>query len=150
MPCQSWNEQTIGGVDDARERRIVPIFHDKADFMLRFIARFAIGVGGFWLAQRFVPGIGTDGWTSLVIAALLLGLANAIIRPVVVFITFPLTLLTLGLFLLVVNAAMLGLVAWVMPGLSGAGFVPAILGAIVIGVCSWIGDQLLREPGSRS
>jgi putative membrane protein len=117
--------------------------------MLRFLARFAIGVGGFWLAQRFVDGIDTNGWTSLVIAALLLGLANAIIRPVVVFITFPLTLLTLGLFLLVVNAAMLGLVAWVMPGLTVAGFVPALLGAIVIGVCSWIGDQLLREANTK-
>ena len=150
MQSQVWNEQRHVGIEGDREPRIVPIFQNKADLMLRFLARFAIAVGGFWLAQRFVDGIDTKGWTSLVIAALLLGLANAIIRPVVVFITFPLTLLTLGLFLLVVNAAMLGLVAWVMPGLTVAGFVPALLGAIVIGVCSWIGDQLLREPGARS
>ncbi len=113
--------------------------------MLRFIARFLFAVAGFWLAQRFVPGIAVHGWTSLVIGALLLGIANAVIRPVLVVITFPLTIITLGLFLLVVNAAMLGLVGWIMKGLEVGGFWPALFGALIIGAVSWLGDRLLGE-----
>ncbi|MFN3859490.1 MAG: phage holin family protein [Caulobacter sp.] len=110
-----------------------------------FLIRFAFAVAGFWLAQQFVPGIEAAGWTSLVIGALLLGIANAIIRPVLVVVTFPITFITLGLFLLVINAAMLGLVGWVMKGLVVDGFWPAFWGAIVIGVVSWIGDKLTAE-----
>lgn len=109
------------------------------------LIRFAFAVAGFWLAQRFVPGIEAAGWTSLVIGALLLGLANVIIRPILFVVTFPITFITLGLFLLVINAAMLGLVGWVMKGLVVDGFWPAFWGAIVIGIASWIGDKLTSE-----
>jgi len=80
----------------------------------------------------------------VLIAALLLGLVNAIVRPIVVLLTLPATLLTLGLFLLVVNAAMLGLVAYFLPGFSIDGFWPAFWAAILISIVSWIGVALFK------
>lgn len=117
--------------------------------MNRFLLQFAFSVGGFWLAQRFVPGIAVAGWPSLLIAAFLLGLVNAVVRPVLVVITFPVVFLTFGLFLLVINAATLGIVGWMMKGLTVAGFWPAFWGALIIGVCSWIGDRVAGEAGGK-
>lgn len=118
--------------------------------MIRFLLQFAFAVAGFWLAQRFVPGIAVSGWPSLVIAAFLLGIVNAIVRPVLVLLTFPIVFLTFGLFLLVINAATLGLVALVMQGLTVNGFWPALWGALIIGICSWVGDRVAGEATRRS
>ena len=113
--------------------------------MGRFIAKVIIAAIALWLASVIVPGIDHDGWTPLLLAGLLLGVVNAFVRPVVTILTLPITLLTLGLILLVVNAAMIGLVGWLIPGFEVDGLVPAILAAIVTGVVSWIGHGLLRE-----
>ena len=113
--------------------------------MARFLVQFLFAIAGFWVAQQWVPGISVHGWTSLVIAALLLGLANAIVRPILVVLTFPVVFLSFGLFLLVINAAMLGLVGWLMKGLTVDGFWPAFWGAIIIGIASWIGSKLVGE-----
>lgn len=113
--------------------------------MGRFIAKVIIAAIALWLASVIVPGIDYNGLTALLLAGLLLGLVNAFVRPVVTILTLPITLLTLGLFLLVVNAAMIGLVGWLIPGFEVDGLVPAILAAIVTGVVSWIGHGLLRE-----
>lgn len=113
--------------------------------MARFLVQFLFAIAGFWAAQEFVPGIAVHGWTSLVIAALLLGIANAIVRPILVLLTFPVVFLSLGLFLLVINAAMLGLVGLLMKGLEVNGFWPAFWGAIIIGIASWIGSKLVGE-----
>ena len=79
--------------------------------MIGFLLRVLIVMAGLWLASVLVPGIQIrDGWT-LLFAALVLGVVNAIVRPLIVILTLPITILTLGLFLLVINAAMLGLVA---------------------------------------
>jgi putative membrane protein len=78
------------------------------------------------------------------LAAVLLGVCNAVVRPVLVILTLPITLLTLGLFLLVVNAAMLALVAWMLPGFSIAGFGPALFGALIVSLTGIIGSSLLR------
>jgi putative membrane protein len=80
--------------------------------MFRFVFRVLFAAVGLYLAARFVPGISADGWTTLLIAGLLLGVVNAVVKPIVVILTFPITIITLGLFLLVVNGAMLWLVAW--------------------------------------
>ncbi|PTS86800.1 MULTISPECIES: phage holin family protein [unclassified Caulobacter] len=116
--------------------------------MVRFIFRVLFAAVGLWLAARLVPGISADGWQTLIFAGLLLGLVNAVVRPVVVVLTFPITLLSLGLFLLVVNAAMLGLVAWFLDGLVVRGLVPGILGAIIVGVVSWAGQVMIGDGKS--
>ena len=100
--------------------------------MRGFLIRVLIVAAGLWVASKLVSGVEiTDGW-SLLWAALLLGIANAVVRPIVIILTLPLTILTLGLFLLVINAGMLSLVAWLLDGMTVAGFWPAFFGAIVV------------------
>ncbi len=117
--------------------------------MAKLILRALIGAFGLWLASQLVAGISVDGMTTLIIAAVVLGLVNAIVRPVVFLLTLPLTILTLGLFLLVINAAMLGLTALLLTGLRVDGFISAVFGAIVISIVSWIGHLVLGQAGSK-
>ena len=106
--------------------------------MTGFLIRWAVCALSLWVAQAIVPGIRIQGASTLWIAALLLGFVNAVVRPALVFFTLPLTVLTLGLFLLVVNAAMLGLVAAMLDRFTISGFWSALLGAIVVGLVSWV------------
>ena len=109
------------------------------------ILRVLFGVAGLWLAARLVPGIAYDRPGSLVAAALVLGVANAVVRPVLVVLTLPLTLVTLGLFLLVINAAMLGLTAALLGGFHVHGFWAALFGALIVGLAGWAGSVLVRK-----
>ncbi len=113
--------------------------------MAFFILRVLIAALGLWLATEWVSGITVSTPTTLILAALLLGVVNAIVRPIVVLLTLPVTLITLGLFLLVVNAAMLGLVAAFLPGFSIAGFWPALWAALLISLVSWIGSAIFKK-----
>lgn len=113
--------------------------------MAFFILRVLIAALGLWLATEWVSGITVSTPTTLILAALLLGIVNAVVRPIVVLLTLPVTLITLGLFLLVVNAAMLGLVAAFLPGFSIAGFWPALWGALLISLVSWLGSALFKK-----
>lgn len=106
--------------------------------MLRFIVQFLVTCLALWLAAQIVPGVGFSDTPSLLLAAVLLGIANAVVRPVLTFLTFPLTILTFGLFLLVVNAATIGLVAALLGGFVVDGLWAGIGAAIVTGVVSWI------------
>ena len=115
--------------------------------MAGFIVRVVIVMAGLWLASAIVPGIDIrDGWTLLG-AAVLLGIINAIVRPVIVILTLPVTILTLGLFLLVINAAMLGLVAAFFDRFHIAGFGAAVLGAIVVSITGWIASWFIGPRG---
>src|SRR3989344_2271301 len=89
---------------------------------------------GLWAASAIVPGVNVSNTGTLILAAILLGVVNALVRPVLVILTLPLTILTLGLFLLVVNAATIGLVAWLLRGVTVDGLIPGVLAAIVTGV----------------
>ncbi|WP_454717670.1 phage holin family protein [Caulobacter segnis] len=113
--------------------------------MIRFILRILIAAAGLWLSDRLITGVVVQGVTTLLLAGLLLGVVNAIVRPVVTVLTFPLTLLTLGLFLLVVNAAMIGLVSLIVPGMQVHGLWAGVQAAVVTGVVSWIGQVLLGD-----
>jgi len=107
-----------------------------------FLARTFITAFALWAATQIVPGIHVSGVFSLLLAALIFGLVNALIRPPAVILTLPLTILTFGLFLLVVNAAMLGLTALVLPGFRIEGFWPAVFGGVVVSVVSWIARRV--------
>lgn len=107
-----------------------------------FFARLFITAFALWAAAQLVPGIHIGGLFSLLFTALVFGLVNALVRPVAVLLSLPLTLLTLGLFLLVVNAAMLGLTALLVPGFALDGFWPACWGAIVVSLVSWGATRL--------
>jgi putative membrane protein len=112
-----------------------------------FFTRLVITALGLWAAAFIVPGIGFSSWTSLAVAALLLGFVNAIVRPVLIILTFPITLVTLGLFLLVVNGISLGIVAWLVPGFHVAGLWAATLGAVVVGLTGWLGSSFVGGSG---
>ncbi|MBF0664160.1 MAG: phage holin family protein [Brevundimonas sp.] len=113
--------------------------------MLRFIVQFLVTCLALWLAAQIVPGVAFSDTTTLLLAAVLLGIANAIVRPVLTFLTFPLTLLTFGLFLLVVNAAVIGLVAVLLGGFVVDGLWAGIGAAIVTGVVSWIAGWFISD-----
>jgi putative membrane protein len=115
--------------------------------MMGFLVRAAIVAVGLWLATKLFSGLQFDSPGVLIAAALLLGLVNAVIRPIAIVLTFPLTLVTLGLFLLVVNAAMMGLVAVLLSGFSIAGFWTAIGASIVVSITSWVASGLIGNTG---
>lgn len=115
--------------------------------MLGFAIRLAISAFGLWLADRLLAGIQIDGNGTLVVAALLYGVVNAVVRPLAVLFTLPLTVLTLGLFLFVVNAAMFGLVAALLDGFHVASFGSALLGSIVVGLTGWLASWYVGPRG---
>jgi putative membrane protein len=103
-----------------------------------FLIRALLVAVGLWLASKIVPGIDFNSTGTLIAAALLLGIINAFVRPIIVILTLPITLLTLGLFLLVINALMIMLVAWLLPGFLVAGFWSAVFAAIIVSLTSWV------------
>jgi len=109
-----------------------------------FLLRTALSSLGLWFATGLVGGLHIDGPLTLLLAAVLLGACNALVRPLLILLTLPATLLSLGLFLLVINAVVLSLVAWMLPGFSIDGFWPAFFGAMVVGLTGWIGSVLFR------
>jgi putative membrane protein len=116
--------------------------------MVRFILRGLVAALGFWVASHIVHGVHVEGWKTLVIAGLLLGLANALVRPIVTFLTIPLTIVTLGLFLLVVNGLMILLVGWVLHrfhdhSFQVDGLIPAVFTTIVIFFVSLAANMLI-------
>ena len=113
--------------------------------LLKFLIRALVAAAGLWLAAYLIEGVRYDTVQTLLIAAVLLGVVNALVRPVVTVVTFPITLLTLGLFLLVVNAAMIGLVAWLLKGFTVDGLWAGVQAAIVTGAVSWAGQVLLSD-----
>ena len=121
--------------------------------MSQFLLRLIGNALALWAAIQLVPGIVYDGTnTSLVLIALIFGLVNALVRPLVVLLTCPLIILTLGLFLLVVNALMLSLTAWISGvfglGLYVDGFWATLFGAIIVSVVSGLFTMLVRDKGA--
>lgn len=112
-----------------------------------FALRVLINAAALWVAASLIPGIRVDGLGSMLLAALVLGIINAIVRPVLVFVTFPITLLTLGLFIFVLNAFCLWLTSRLVPGIEVHGFWAAFLGALVISAVSWILTAFLSDTG---
>ena len=115
--------------------------------MTGFVLRAALAAIGLWLATQWVAGVHANTPTTLLIAALLLGAVNAVVRPIAIVLTLPITVLTLGLFLLVVNAAMVALVAWILPGFHVSHFRAALLTALIVSLTGWIGSAFIGHRG---
>lgn len=114
--------------------------------MKAFLWRWALNAFPLWLATFLFDGFSFAGLGSLLLAALLFGLVNAIIRPILVLLTLPLTVVTLGLFILVINALLLMFVAAVVPGFVLGGFWTAFWAAIFIAVVSFVTNRLIGRP----
>ncbi len=115
--------------------------------MVGFVIRGLVAALGLWIATKLPIGVYAGSWESLIGAGLLLGVVNAIVRPILVFFTFPITILTLGLFLLVINGLMLGLVSLLPIGFHVHGLGSAILGALVVGLTSWVASWFIGPTG---
>ncbi len=109
------------------------------------IVRFLFGVAGLWVAAHVVHGISYDSIESLMAAALLLWIINAVLRPILVILTLPITILTLGLFLLVINAGTLGLTAFCLHGFHVHSFSAAFGGALMVGISGWVASSVIQE-----
>ena len=112
-----------------------------------FVVRALVNAGTIALAAALIPGIRLDGAWPALLAGVVLGLVNAFVRPVLLILTLPLTIVTLGLFLLVLNGLCLALTAWVVPGFHLDGLLPAVLGALVISVVSWVLTAFVSDRG---
>ncbi len=115
--------------------------------MQGFLLRLFITIIGLWLADTVLSGVTISGAGTFILAALLLGLVNAVIRPLAVIFTLPLTLLTMGLFLLVINAGMFGLVARFLDGFGVAGFWSALFGSIIVSITSTLASWYIGANG---
>ena len=116
--------------------------------MAYLLIRWLINTLALFLLVQVVPGFHAGSWTTLAIAALVLGLLNAIVKPVLFVLTFPLTLVTLGLFLIILNGIILELTAWLVPGFRIDSFGWACVGAIVLGLISLVTNRIGRERES--
>lgn len=116
--------------------------------MTGFLLRALLAAFGLWLASRWIHGVRIDDGPTLLLAGVLLGVVNAVVRPIVFVLTLPFTIVTLGLFLLVLNAAMVGLVAWLLPGFHlHGGFRAALLTWIIVWLTGWLGTALIGHRG---
>ena len=117
--------------------------------MLSLLARWIVNAAALLLVAYLYPGVQVATFTAALIAALVLGLVNAIVRPVLVILTLPVTLLTLGLFLFVINALLFWLVAQVVGGFAVTGFVAALIGSILYSLITLVTSWLLFSPSKK-
>lgn len=115
--------------------------------MYGLLLRTLITALGLWLAVYLVSGVTAASAGALIWAAIALGLINAFVRPVLVLLTLPFTIVTLGVFLLFLNAAMLNLAAWLVPGFGVVGFWSAVFGAMVVSLVSALCSQFIGPRG---
>ena len=111
--------------------------------MVAFVLHLLVTGALLLVVAKIIDGIDVEGFGAAVIAALVLGVVNAVVRPVAVFLSFPLTLVTFGLFLLVINAAMLWLAAAFVPGVRVRGFGAAFFGSLLLSFFNWMVDRLV-------
>ena len=115
--------------------------------MRGFLVRLLITALGLWVADQLLSGITITGTGALIISALLLGIVNAIIRPIILVLTLPLTVLTLGFFVLIVNGISLAIAAWLVPGFDVTGLWSATIGAIIVGLTGWAASAFIGGSG---
>ncbi len=115
--------------------------------MIGFIIRCLVTALGLWVASAILKGVHSTGLVSLLGAGLLLGLANAIVRPILIVLTLPITIVTLGLFLLVVNGLMVLLVSKLMHGFSVDSFWWAMITAIIVTIVGWFANAFIGPRG---
>lgn len=109
--------------------------------------RWLILTAAIYLAARFIDGIEVHGFVPALLAAAALGVLNALLRPVLIILTLPLNILTLGLFTFVINALLLKMASGVISGFEVHGFWPALFGALIISLVSWLLSSFISDRG---
>jgi putative membrane protein len=112
-------------------------------FVARLLVAWAISALALWVADALFDGVAIDGFWAFAIGAAVLGIANAVVKPVLTLVTLPLVIVTLGLFLLVINIAMVALAEWVAPDFSIDGFWAYLGTVIVVWLVNWVADAVV-------
>lgn len=110
---------------------------------MKIILKILIGALALLVAAYYVPGVSIDGFYIAAIAAVILGVLNFIARPILIILTLPITLLTLGLFIFIINAALFAFAASFIQGFSVDGFWAALLGSLLVSIVTTIGNKLI-------
>ncbi len=111
---------------------------------MKLLTRLLLTTLTLLVVANYVPGINVDGFYPALIAAIMLGLLNLIIRPILIILTLPVTIITVGLFVLVINASLFWFAASFIDGFSVAGFWPAFFGSIIVSIVSTIGNRYIK------
>jgi putative membrane protein len=119
-------------------------------FVLRLALAWAINLAALWVADALFTGVRIDGWAAFLIGSAVLGIANAVLKPILTLLTLPLIIITLGFFYLLINIAMVGLAEWIAPDFSIDGFWAYVGTVVVVWAVNWIGDQVLGDLESRA
>ena len=115
--------------------------------MVGFLVRAAVTALGLWVASELLSGLTFETPAKLILSAIVLGVVNAFVRPLAFILTLPITIVTLGLFLLVLNAGMVSLVAWLVPGFQISGFWTAVGAALIVSLVSWAASSMIGANG---
>ncbi len=113
--------------------------------MFYLIQRVAVIVLALYVTAYIVPGITVNGWEALLVASIVLGVLNAIVRPVLILLTLPISIVTLGLFIFVINASLFYLAAQFVEGFNVSGFLSALIGSVLVSIVSTIGNQFITD-----
>ena len=111
---------------------------------------WAINLAALWAADALWDGVRIDGWKAYLIGSAVLGIANAVLKPLLTLLTLPLIIVTLGLFYLAINIAMIALAEWIAPNFSIDGFWTYVGTVVVVWAVNWIGDQVLGDLERRT
>lgn len=112
---------------------------------MKLLLRWIINAGALLLLASYLPGIVVSGWYAALITALVLGLVNAVLKPILVLLTLPVNIITLGLFTFIINGLLFWFVASFIEGFAVAGFWTAFLGALIMSIISWLVNGLLKK-----
>ena len=115
----------------------------------RLLVAWAVNAGALWVANALWDSVTIKGWAAYLIGSAVLGIANAIVKPILTLLTLPLVIVTLGLFMLVINIAMLALAEWIAPHFSIDGFWTYVGTVVVIWIVNWAAHSILDDLGGR-
>jgi putative membrane protein len=119
-------------------------------FAVRLVVAWAINLAALWAADALWDGVRIHGWAAFLIGSAVLGVANAILKPLLTVLTLPLIIITLGFFYLVINIGMVALAEWIAPDFSIDGFWSYVGTVVVVWAVNWIGDQILGDVATRA
>jgi putative membrane protein len=119
-------------------------------FALRLVVAWAINAAALWVANALWDGVHIHGWTAYLVGAAILGIANTVLKPVLAILSLPLIIVTLGLFYLLINIAMVWLAEVITPNFSVHGFWTYVGTVVVVWAVNWIGDQVLGDVATRA
>jgi putative membrane protein len=108
------------------------------------IIRILISAVAVYIASQVIPGIVVSGFGAALVVAIVLGLLNAFLKPILVILTIPITIITLGLFYLVINVIMVYLAAYLVDGFAVSGFIAALLFSFLVSIVTWVIDSIVN------